>query len=349
MALTMLELPGTPRSYGVWIAPSVCLRGELPRTAPVLLSLSCFGCEIERVAHAAIEVANQLGYIVIAPLAYKHSWNAGECCGDALRDRSPDVAFVSELLQHAARVLPVVQPRAVFALGWSNGGFFATHLAHTTELLAGVVAISGYRYAPLRPVGSADSPLLNASLPRRTPVLLLHGMDDLTVRAGGCCARGPGCCCDIGLDVKSCVGVSAAAQAWALANGCAADVAQQLPPRLQPMPSGATEPRLRCSAGVRCAAETAVCLAESGGHMAAMFQSAAAGFPFASVVAPFLARQACKVSGGSWEAGAGVCKCGKRQWPLDVASTFVPDALALSPGAGLGTNRRRPSYCMSRH
>jgi poly(3-hydroxybutyrate) depolymerase len=248
-SLTMLRLPGESRGYGAWMPPFACARNPLPRSTPVILSLGCFGCAIETVGAAAIRIGRQIGFMVLAGEQVQRSWNAGECCGVALQQGSPDTAYLSTLVRHAAATIPAMHSAAIFAFGWSNGGYMGTTLAHETSWLAGVVAVSGYTYKYLQPIrggsrtppigggvqplgggnsassqrppGGLPSEALNASLPKPTPVLFIHARDDPIVHADGCCLASR-CCCGIGATSERCVGVLGAWRAWAVANRCAA-------------------------------------------------------------------------------------------------------------------------------
>ena len=111
------------------------------------------------------EVAGRNGMMTVYPAGYKRSWNAGDSGGRALQEGIDDVHFVRILLEDISRDLNI-DPRRVFATGWSNGGKFVFRLAcELSEQIAAVSVVDsglGVECTPVRPV----------------PVLLLHGTAD---------------------------------------------------------------------------------------------------------------------------------------------------------------------------
>ena len=71
-------------------------------------------------------IADREGFIVVYPNGTGVlqdrllAWNAGTCCGMAVREESDDVGYVRALLDELARRLPVDSAR-VYATGLSNG------------------------------------------------------------------------------------------------------------------------------------------------------------------------------------------------------------------------------------
>ncbi|KAG8465265.1 hypothetical protein KFE25_002572 [Diacronema lutheri] len=299
--LTLLPVPGEARRFGAWLPPSVCASARGARSAPIVLALGCYGCSMDTVARPLFNAAERFGLVLVAPEQHKRSWNAGECCGAALRERTPDAAFIRAVIAHVRGALgtPRAGAAGVYAFGWSNGGFMATELARAGAPLDGLAVVAGYSSTHLhaaRPGGE-----LNATLPAPTPILLFHARDDAIVRAEGCCAAGRGCCC--GIAAPRCVGVEGAWGAWALANRCS------------PAPSPvAAEPAdaaaalgVRCVGRAACAAATVVCVAQRGGHS---FGSGFERFAFGGMVGAFFARAACARTGGAWDARREACQCG---------------------------------------
>jgi len=273
-------------------------------------------------------VAERIGFVLIAGEQYEKSWNAGECCGQSRRKGVDDVGYIRILLGHVAERLAVANTDAVFAFGWSNGGFMATTIAHTTSLLAGVAVAAGYTYQHLRPLEPGSS-TLNATLMRKTPILFFHAHDDTVVRAAGCCAslRGASkCCCGIGEQTERCISVMNVWKAWSLANGCGRSPVMRVSVDLP-----APVPPMRCLARERCAAETIVCTSATGGHSLASMAQTGHEFAYARTVTEFFARQACALGGGAWDArgGGGACMCDGG------ASRGTPQIslVSLSPGA----------------
>jgi polyhydroxybutyrate depolymerase len=125
--------------------------------------------------------ADELGFVVAYPdgLAGPHdsarSWNAGFCCGYPYEQNADDVGFVGYLLDTLLAAYQI-DPRRVYAAGWSNGGMLAHRLgAEIPERLAAIAAVNAtiggrttgqpaYVYVP-----APKAPL---------PVLIMHGRRD---------------------------------------------------------------------------------------------------------------------------------------------------------------------------
>jgi len=112
--------------------------------------------------------AARVNFIVVYPQGYGRSWNAGDCCGPAMRRGINDVKFVKAILDDLASVVKV-DPQRVFATGFSNGGKLVYRLA--CELSDQIAAIA--------PVGAAISlPASNCHPVRPISVLHFHGLAD---------------------------------------------------------------------------------------------------------------------------------------------------------------------------
>jgi len=116
--------------------------------------------------------ADRAGFIVVYPYGsglFRErllTWNAGSCCGYAMRENVDDVGFVRALLKDlAARV--DYDPRRVYATGMSNGAMMSYRLA--LELPQAIAAIA--------PVGGGM--VSGAGVPSHAkPVLHIHSTDD---------------------------------------------------------------------------------------------------------------------------------------------------------------------------
>lgn len=101
------------------------------------------------------------------------TWNAGSCCGYAMRMNSDDVGFTLAILDEVARRWSVDAART-YAVGFSNGGMFSYRLAcEVPERFAAVGVVS----ATL----TVDGP--EPRLP--TPVIHVHGLADRNVSFEG--------------------------------------------------------------------------------------------------------------------------------------------------------------------
>jgi len=126
---------------------------------------------------------------------------------------------------------------AIFAAGWSNGGYLTTLLASSADPpLRGIAPIAGHDY---------DLPRLQT---QGAAVLLQMSYDDEMVRYTGCC-HGAGCCCNIDKDRGQgvCVGAEAVAARYREVNKCKGEARR--------VAAGAAE----CWVGAGCATATVFC------------------------------------------------------------------------------------------
>lgn len=102
------------------------------------------------------------------------TWNAGSCCGPAMREGVDDVGFVRALVAEVARLLPIDR-RRVYATGLSNGAMMAYRLAaEAPDLVAAIAPVAGAADIAPKP-GS-----------RAVPVMHVHSVDDpRALYAGG--------------------------------------------------------------------------------------------------------------------------------------------------------------------
>lgn len=120
------------------------------------------------------EIADQSGFIVAYPLGIGQSWNAGgNCCGEALAKNIDDVAFVRQLLSDLETVVSV-DPKRLYATGFSNGGAFADRLAcEMSDTFAAVASVGGIlSYSPCQPQQPVS-------------VMHVHGLADPILPYGG--------------------------------------------------------------------------------------------------------------------------------------------------------------------
>lgn len=101
------------------------------------------------------------------------TWNAGDCCGYAMRVGSDDVGFTVALLDEIGRRLAVDGART-YAVGFSNGGMFCYRLAcEVPERFAAIGVVSA-------------TLTFHGATPRLpTPVIHVHGLADRNVQFAG--------------------------------------------------------------------------------------------------------------------------------------------------------------------
>jgi polyhydroxybutyrate depolymerase len=148
------------------------------------------------------------GFIVVYPqgsggFAGKlRTWNAGTCCGQAMKDRVDEIAFVAALLDDLQATVAIDRAR-VYATGISNGGMMAYEVACAlADRIAAIAVVAGEmtaldRCRPSRPV----------------PVLVIHGSADRNLPIDG----GVGAKAFAVHEVRS---VASAVDFWRRHDGC---------------------------------------------------------------------------------------------------------------------------------
>ena len=276
------------REYVTYVPRGVC-KGEL--ALPLLLLFHGFGTQARSEIYKFARAADAHGFVLLAPEGTRRdhrpdaSWNAPSCCGEAMARRVDDVAFADALAARAVETLPV-RKGAIFASGYSNGGFLVSHLAAAGRTrLRGIAPTAGHEY--------------DVRATRPTPVFIHHCAADTVVNPMGCCAGGAGgveggaCCCDIGRDRERCVSTKQLFHGWLKLNGC----------DRQPVPFEIRSGGATCHAGVGCAANTSLCMHAGGCYHRAW----ARHFSAADDIVAFFALEACAMTGDAWRGG----RCGE--------------------------------------
>jgi len=133
--------------------------------------------EAMAIATGLNDLADAYGFLVVYPNGTgpvgATSWNAGGCCGYAESNNVDEAGFVREIIsdvQTEARI----DPKRVYATGFSNGAFLVYRLGcEMSDLLAAVAPVAGV--------------LLNNPCRPAQPVSILHihGMADNSVPYAG--------------------------------------------------------------------------------------------------------------------------------------------------------------------
>lgn len=156
--------------------------------------------------------AREEGFIVVYPEGTGRlnnkllTWNAGHCCGHAMKEQVDDVGFFNALLDTLVRTYPVDTDR-IYATGMSNGGMM-THrlgieLSQRLAAIAPVVAtVFGDEKRPAQPV----------------PAIMINGLLDRNVPNAGGAPGGRGANAWDGSPTRPMLEQGAF---WAAANGCA--------------------------------------------------------------------------------------------------------------------------------
>ena len=162
-----LDVAPDTRGYIV-SRPDSCSRG-----CPLVLALHGFGGTAQKqLQHSGlVEGSRRNGYLVVAPDGLGRSWNAGRgpygaCCGEAMKRKVDDVAFLKEVVARVARDYPVDRSR-VYVTGWSNGCGMAQRLvAEAGDVFAAAACTGGYLLT------------MQTSLARPVSVTEIHARDD---------------------------------------------------------------------------------------------------------------------------------------------------------------------------
>lgn len=187
--------------------------------------------------------ADQYGYIAVFPNGYSRwpggkfaTWNAGNCCGPAVKKQSDDVAVIRAIIQAMQQRTPV-DPKRIFVDGMSNGGMMAYRLA--CELSGTIRAIASVAGTDNTQQCQPDKPVA---------VLHIHAKNDDHVPFEG--GKGQQSMADVSFN-----SVPATIQKWVQIN------------QAQPQPE-----RVLAVAGAYCdlyrggRAAVQLCVTETGGH-----------------------------------------------------------------------------------
>jgi polyhydroxybutyrate depolymerase len=159
------------------------------------------------------QLADAHGLFVIAPdgtldsppsgTAPASFWNATDGCCNLYGSTVDDVAYLRSLICHA-RASYAIDPKRVYVVGHSNGGFMAHRLAcDASDLVTAIISIAGVTWkepARCQPAHAVS-------------VLQIHGTKDAIVPYDGTSALVPG----------PAPSAPATYETWAKLNGCAGD------------------------------------------------------------------------------------------------------------------------------
>ena len=201
-----VESDGRTRSYIVHLPPSC--DGSKP--LPVVLAFHGGGSNAKQMARfcGLNDKADEAGFIAVYPdgtgrFERMLTWNAGNCCGYAMRNNVDDVAFVRTLLDDLGSAAKIDEDR-VYATGMSNGAMISYRLAsELSDRIAAIAPVAG-------PMGTET-----CNPKRPVPVMHFHGTDDEFAAFQG----GPGPKSISQIDFYS---VEHSIEAWVKANGCPA-------------------------------------------------------------------------------------------------------------------------------
>lgn len=126
-----------------------------------------------------ISKSDEAGFIAVFPNGYSAmpggilaTWNAGTCCGPAMKHNIDDVGFIREIIRRM-RVQARIDPNRIFATGMSNGAMMSWRLACEASEIRAIAPIAG----------TDNTPACRPS--RSVPVIEFHALNDDHVPFGG--------------------------------------------------------------------------------------------------------------------------------------------------------------------
>jgi len=233
---------GLRRTYTLHVPSS--LNGSTP--VPLVLVLhggGGAGPSTERMTGFS-ELADRRGFIVVYPNGVDRRWN--DARGEVARQDVDDVGFLTALVDHVRRTLPI-DPRRVYASGVSNGAMMSYRLAcERSEIFAAIAPVAGAMPEPLGPRCSPSRPV---------SLVAISGTEDpLVLWDGGPVARRRG----------RTMSVPDSISLWTRLNGCPAPATVTQEPDRDP----ADGTRVRRETHRPCQEGASVVLyaVEGGGH-----------------------------------------------------------------------------------
>ncbi len=181
-----LTVDGAARSYVLHLPPAAAGREPLPLVVVLHGGGANAASAIELTGFSA--EADAEGFIVAYPngtgrakptaaTAGQFSWNAGDCCGAAMRRDADDVGFLRSLVSTIEQERAVDRHR-IYAAGFSAGGMMAYRLAcEAGDIFAGVAVVSGAILVP------------SCTPTRPVSLIHIHGTDDEAVPFDGTAER----------------------------------------------------------------------------------------------------------------------------------------------------------------
>lgn len=231
-----ITLDGEERSFRVHVPSSYDGSASVPLVL-VLHGGGGSGEQIELRSSRMNAVADREGFVAVYPdgTGTIRTWNAGGCCGGAVRNDVDDVGFVRALLDHLESALCLDADR-VFATGMSNGAMLSHRLAcELSDRLAAVAPVAGVEMAPACPTNG------------RVALMQIHGSMDGHVPWEG----GEGC----GPAGVAFTSVPETMSRWRTRNGCE-DTSTPF----------AMEGDGSCELYDACAADVVLCTIDGGSH-----------------------------------------------------------------------------------
>ncbi len=154
---------------------------------PLVISLHGFmsNPKIQEKIFPAKSFIDKKGFVLITPFGKRNYiglrfWNASEKCCDIFNQNPDDISYLKELIIQSQKKFSI-DPKRVFLVGHSNGGFLAYKFAcEASEFISGIVSIAGsnvfeeFNCKPSKPIS----------------ILQVHGKNDRIIKYDGDLKRG---------------------------------------------------------------------------------------------------------------------------------------------------------------
>lgn len=142
----------------------------------------------------------------------RQTWNAGFCCGAAVRAHVDDLAFLNALIDRLSAQYPIDRHR-IYMTGLSNGAMLTYRFAAAyPDRIAAIAPVAG----TIGGTAGSDQPPIAIEPPDRpVPVLIIHGMMDGYVLYRG------GVSPNVNIPGRFNVSVDDAVRFWTAVDGCA--------------------------------------------------------------------------------------------------------------------------------
>jgi polyhydroxybutyrate depolymerase len=166
-----LRIDERDRGWRLYIASSLPSTGKVPLVVGLH---GGFGSGEQFAADDYFDAqAERGGFIAVYPDGISRrvldirTWNAGNCCGEAVKRKVDDVGFIDALLDQLVSELPVDEDR-VYVTGHSNGAMMGHRLAcKLSDRIVAIAVVAGSLEAPCSPSQTIS-------------ILSIHGDADLT-------------------------------------------------------------------------------------------------------------------------------------------------------------------------
>ena len=136
-----ITFAGLDRSYRIY-RPAALSRGQ-PAPLVVMLHGRHDSSRYAEKAYHWDHAADAHGFVVVYPDGYRGMWNAGHCCGVAVKRQVDDVGFLTALVNKLT-AQENIDPKRTYIAGMSNGALMAYRMACDSPLhLAAIGTVAG--------------------------------------------------------------------------------------------------------------------------------------------------------------------------------------------------------------